>query len=542
MKKQNRLVIFVVTLASLALSLFVLYTPIPRDSQTGFSAVKAASYIETISREPHSVYDPEAHEKVRMYLKNKLETFVGAANIAEMDYTPEEVGHETAPGIRNLLATIPGDSETGILLVAHYDSAGRIGHSGELGRSYGAADAGYGLATNLEIARLYGRRHLRNTIYLLFTDAEETGMHGAEMAAREAELMSKVGFVVNLEARGVDGPVYMFETSVKNEKVVDFYRRANLPVSYSLATAVYRVMPNATDFTRFLTAGKQGINFAVLGGLSHYHSPLDNYAAIDLSSIQHYGAQVVPLVEAFVTDAAYSDPVYFSGDEDSVFFTILPNVFIAYSESAGRVLSLVMLALFAAFVVYLSVRKKLKPLAIVKYLGLIFASIAAFAVFGVYLSKLIAFIGRTTWSLTYVRMNGTGLPVVLTILATVGALGWLAQKKTAPGDRRALMLAGIFLNLVLATVTGFVLSGASFLFFVPALIGFVSLLVAEFAKNRIVSHVSYSQNILWNMLLMVPILYSLFLALTVGGLTALLVVLILDLSVVIPSVLMQAEL
>jgi len=542
MKKYNKLVVFVVTLASLALGLFVLYTPIPRAAEAGFSAIKAASYIEAISREPHSVDDPAAHESVRLYLKNMLETFVGAANVAEMDYTAEELGRKAPYGIRNLLGTIPGDSGTGILLVAHYDSRGFIGRNGELGRSYGAADDGYGLATILEIARLYGRRHLRNSIYLLFTDAEEAGMHGAVAAARETELMSKVGFVVNLEARGVDGPVYMFETSPKNEKVIDFYRRADLPVSYSLATAVYRVMPNATDFTHFLAAGKQGINFAVLGGLSHYHSPLDNYTAIDLSSIQHYGAQVVPLVEAFATDSAYSDPEYFSGDEDSVFFTILPNVFIAYSESAARALHLLMLALFAAFVAYLSIRKELKPLAIVKYLGWILVSIAAFAVLGAFLSKLVAFLGKTTWSLTYVRTSGAGLPVVLAILATAGTLGWLAKKKVAAADRRALMLAGVFLNLVLATATGIILSGGSFLFFVPALIGFVSLLAAEFAKNRIVSHVFYSQNILWNMLLMIPILYSLFLALTVGGLAALLVVLILDLSIVVPSMLMQAEL
>ena len=49
------------------------------------------------------------------------------------------------------------------------------------------------------------------------------------------ELYKNVNFVVNLEARGIKGPALMFETSSNNEKVIDLYKKANLPVSYSLA-------------------------------------------------------------------------------------------------------------------------------------------------------------------------------------------------------------------------------------------------------------------------------------------------------------------
>lgn len=540
--KSNRLIVFVITLVSFLLSTFVLYTPIPRFSTEEFSAVRAASYIEAISREPHSVFDPDAHETVRQYLIDTVSGFVGAENVLEMNYTKEELGHDTDYGIQNILATIPGTSDTGILLVAHYDSRGHIGRAGELGRSYGAADDGYGLATMLEIARLYGDRTIQNTIYLLFTDAEETGLFGAEMAAKETWLMEKVGFVVNLEARGVDGPAYMFETSVNNRKVVDFYRQAELPVSYSLATAVYTVMPNSTDFTEFLAIGKQGVNFAVLKGLYNYHTPFDNYTAISLTSIQHYGSQIVPLVETFVSDPAYASPEAFEDTTNSVFFTILPNVFVAYSEPLAIALNLGFLVLFVLFVTYLELRKKRTVLSMLQQILWIFGAIALFAVVGLVASKLIAFLGKTTWSLTYVRMTGTELPTLLILLATTAFLFRAIQKKVVGDDQKALMLSGIFLNLFFATLTGFVLSGASFLFFVPAAVGLLSLIVLEFVPNKALRHIALAQNIVWNLLLLVPILSSLFLALTVGGLLALLVLLIINLTVVLPSVSLQLAL
>ena len=544
MKNRNLLIVLCVSVLSLVLSAFVLYTPIPTASTEGFSAVEAAAHIAEISRAPHSVLETEtvAHEEVRAYIKEQLEGYVGAANVVETTYAAADVsadvGKDVEYDVTNLLAVIPGDSPVGILLVAHYDSRGHIGRAGELGRSYGAADDGYGIAVLLEIARLYGDRDLTNTIYILATDAEETGLYGAHMAAQEG-FMANVGFIINLEARGIDGPAYMFETSVDNVEVLNFYRHAELPVSYSIATAVYTVMPNSTDFTEFLKVGKQGINFAVLKGLFYYHTPHDEYINIDLSSIQHYGAQIVPLVEEFVTNLEYSDVHHFEGDQNAIFFTLFPNVFISYTETAGLVLTIVFLLLAIALVVWLTIKKELKPLAILKYVAVILGVLIAWGLIGVLLSKLIAWFGKTTWSLTYVRMTGTEIPVLVILIACLADLFMHMKKSISKAETVALMFAGIFLNLILALATGLILSGASFLFFIPAAIGILSLAVRTFVKNRIVEHVALSQNILWNALIAVPLLYSLYLALTVGGLAALLVILIIDASVWLPAVRLQ---
>ena len=542
MKKKNLLVASSVLFVSLVLSLFVLYTPTPSSDAEGFSAVHAASYISEISRDPHALSDEQAHEEVRLYLKDKLEEFVGVANVEEMDYTAEEVGDDCEYPIRNLLATIPGTSDTGILLVAHYDSRGHIGRAGELGRSYGAADDGYGLATLLEIARLYGQRTLENSIYILMTDGEEVGLYGARMAAQETTLMDNVGFVINVEARGVQGAAYMFETSINNEKVIDFYQNAQRPVSYSLATAVYTVMPNLTDFTEFLAVGKQGVNFAVLDGLYYYHTPFDNFTNINLSSIQHYGEQIVPLVEEFVTDAQYADVDYFVGTQNQVFFNLLPGVFVAYSETWAVILNFIVLALFIGLIVFLMIKKQLHPLGLLKQTGFMFGGIMVSVLVGLFASKLMAFFGKVPWSITYVRMQGTEIPTLLIMLGALIGFGFLVRKflKTKE-DKVGMMLAGIGMNLLLATATGFILSGASFLFLIPALCGVVSLILDTFFKNKIVKHVAFSQNMFWNVLILVPILFSLFLALTVGGLLALLLIMTLFASTMIPSFFLQLD-
>lgn len=543
MSKPNGLIVALTATVATLLSFFVLLTPIPSASADGFSAVAAASYISEISKEPHATSDEEAHERVRLYLKDTLSAFIGASNVTEMNYDKDLVGDGCEYDIKNLLGVIQGSSDTGILLVAHYDSRGHIGRAGELGRSYGAADDGYGLATMLEVARLYGNKSLTNSIYLLFTDGEETGLYGARMAATETALMDKIGFVINIEARGIQGAAYMFETSVKNDKVIEFYRYAALPVSYSLATAVYTVMPNMTDFTEFLAIGKAGVNFAVLDGLYYYHTPLDKFDNINLSSIQHYGEQIVPLVEEFVNNAKYSTPNYFTGTSDHVFFTLFPNIFINYSETFAIILNFIILAALIGLIVMLIMSKRITALGTLKQTGYVFGALTIAAIFGLLASRLIAFIGRVPWSLTYVRMQGTELPTLLIMgLVTIGV--WFALKKWhgTPAKKTELLIAGTTVNLLLAILTGFVLSGASFLFMIPALLSVIALWVQTLCKKHFIKHIAFGLVTFISILLALPILYSLFLALTVGGLLALLVILVLFLAVVIPSAQLQLTL
>ena len=544
--KKSKIITISIILASLLLSMFVLFTPIPNsEDESVFNTKIAIEHIAEISREPHSVFDPVAHEDVRLYLKEQLEEYVGASNVTEYHYDSSEFedsdGNPIEYDIDNLLAVIPGNSDTAILIVAHYDSRGHIGRTGELGNSYGAADDGYGLAVLLEIARLYGDRDLENTIYILMTDGEETGLFGASKAAEEP-FMDNVGFVINIEARGVKGPAYMFETSVNNDKVIDFYKNADLEVSYSLATAVYTVMPNSTDFTEFLAVDKQGVNFAVLNGLFNYHTPYDNLTYINPSSIEHYGVQIIPMIEEFTTNEIYSDVEYFVGDSNQVFFTFLPGIFISYGEGFGTVLHIlffVVLLVFMGFVVY---KKQTTITHILKALGISFGLIVVAVIDGSIVARIIAFISKVPYNLTYVRTSIGDIPSLLTLVCLfLGSLYLYNSFVKSKEMKIALIGVGAFINLLLAVVTGLVLSGASFLFLIPGFSGIILVAMMTVCRSNKVKKILVGIIIFINILIITPILYSLYLALTIGGLLALGAILVFYIFVLVPAITISNE-
>ena len=278
--RNKGIILFLSIILSIVLGVTSLYTPRPKSEDSGFSTEIAKEHIKEISKEVHSIQEPEALGRVREYILNELK---------ELGLEPEVFtyeGVESSKGgiydINNIYAKIDGkNGEDGsyIMLASHYDSSPKK-RSGEDGESKGAADAGYGVSTILEIVRIIKEsgQELENGIKILITDGEEMGLMGAkEEMNNNFDLYENVNFVVNLEARGIKGPALMFETSNNNKKVIDLYKKANLPVSYSLAADVYNKMPNGSDFTEFKNAGLPGINFAVLNDLDYYHTKNDNY-------------------------------------------------------------------------------------------------------------------------------------------------------------------------------------------------------------------------------------------------------------------------
>ena len=537
----------------------ILITPAPSADTQGFSAQNALSYLQEIAKQPHSVFDTEAHENVRLYIKQTL-TDMGL-NVEEHNWAKEDLDYmgalnsdntldKTKPityDIKNLWVTIPGKSQTGVLLMAHYDSRGHSARAGELGNSYGAADDGFGVVTLLEIARLYSQvpsDQLETSIYICFTDAEETGMYGSLQESLTNEIVkNNVNFVINVEARGVAGPAYMFETSKNNIKVVDLYAKANLPMTYSVATAVYSVMTNFTDFTSMLDIGKQGINFSTLDNINYYHVPSDNLSNISTSSMQHYGSQIMPILKEYTSNAKYADINYFDATQDAVFFNVLPGVLARYSETAAIVFTLLGIAVFAVALVFMIIRRKISAKRFGVAMAVVLASVVGAALVGFVISYLTALIVGNPWNLTYLRVNGAGVPFALTFILVLAGELLFCFKKIGKSQTSATeyLTAGVAWNLLFATVTTFALAGASFLFFWPALLGAVVLLVRAFTENGIASHVLCSVTNAIALLIFVPLLYSLFIAVTAGGLLALALLFAFALSVVLPASFLQSN-
>ena len=266
--------------------------PLPASAQASeFSAERAFSHVEQIAERPHPVGSP-ANAEVRDYLVGQLEDLGLRPTVQEATSARTKEGTASIARVHNIHARIPGSSPTGhVVLVAHYDS---------VPRGPGAADDGAGVAAILEIARaITSSSPPRNDIDIVFTDAEEPWLLGAQAFVRESPLDPQRSVVLNLEAGGTSGPALMFESSPDNATLIPALASAQRPLAGSGWEACYQLLPNDTDFTVFRDAGFAGMNFSLVEGSARYHTPEDSPANLDPASLQHMGATVLATAHHF---------------------------------------------------------------------------------------------------------------------------------------------------------------------------------------------------------------------------------------------------
>lgn len=463
----------VVFIAAVTLGISVLFTPVPREgADTEFSAYRAAQHIKEISMAPHTINDQGELQRIRGYLKEQLET-LGCA----VEFRPYTI--EGYPQVTDVFATMKGTTDNdALLLVAHYDSNPGKG-VGEASGSHGAADDAYGVSVILETLRaVRSAGEVQNTIYVLFTDGEETDMLGAEGAAQDATFIGlNAKAVINVESRGLRGPAIMFETSVNNEAIFKFYaQRTGGPATWSLASDVYRIMPNFTDFTSFINKGMQGLNFSNLDSLSENHTPLDRYENIDLSAIQGYGDQMLPVVSGFAFDNL---PQTFEAQGDMTFFTLINGVLISYPGSFNYVLLALSIIATAAYIILAARKNMLKPSRLLFALTAVGLALAAAAA-----GEIISFLLSLIFGIPFKPTNMPQIPfqggIAIITVALIGiALFFIIRSLMKKGWRYEELVGGTLIAfLVMQAVFTFALPGGTFLFSWGCLAGSVFAIAA----------------------------------------------------------------
>jgi len=231
-------------------------------------------------------------------------------------------------------------TDNGVLFMAHYDSVPDCP---------GAADDMVSVCALLEALREQSGKPRANAMYFLFTDGEELGLLGANrFVSRHPEMRGRIELVVNFEARGNTGGLQMFESSRNDYAMARLFGRLDLhPIATSITPAVYRIMPNDTDLTVFLKDGYRGMNFAVIGGVEHYHMPTDNFANLDKDSAYHY----LLTATAFADMAADLDFALLEATGDGVYFPFFPGNIVVMTVTAARVIAGVLLVLAVLWIV-----------------------------------------------------------------------------------------------------------------------------------------------------------------------------------------------
>ena len=305
------------------------------NAQGQFDAARAKARLAFIlgDQRPHPA-DSAADDQVRARLVATL-TQMGLEPILRDQFACNELFKQrgiSCTRVRNVVAVLGPSAGRALLLNAHYDSV-PVGP--------GASDDGMGVATLLEVASSLKDQPLKRPVILLFNEGEELGLVGARAFLADP-LSRNVDRLLNLEARGVRGPVNMFETSRPNGVPIGIFAAAvKHAAANSLSTDVYRLMPNYTDVNSFAERGWLTLNLAPIGNETRYHSPGDDVAALDPATLQHMGDQTLALAQALANG---TPPVKV---DNRIFMDVSGQMFIAIPMAAGVALLALLLVGFA---------------------------------------------------------------------------------------------------------------------------------------------------------------------------------------------------
>lgn len=315
--------IFIIALTILSVRALHAPQPLPATApENEFSAERALIHVREIAAVPHPLGSPE-DGAARNYLVAQL-TRLGLQPQIFPSLGVEPNPRQIIAGKTNdIVGRLPGTaSGPAIILMAHYDS---------VYRAPGAGDDASGVASILEILRaLKHGPPIQHDVITLFTDGEEAGLLGAEAFAHSHPWMKDAGLILNFEARGNRGPSLLFETSQNNRPLIEIVARvAPYPIGSSLFYELYKILPNDTDFTVFRPAGIPGLNFAFGEGLEAYHSPLDTPDHLSLASFQHHGSYGLALTRYF---GQVDLTALRNSRDDDVFFDWFGSRLVTYSQ------------------------------------------------------------------------------------------------------------------------------------------------------------------------------------------------------------------
>ena len=489
-----RAVLTLLWLAGLTLAaLWQLQPPSPRPPNADpahFSAGRALFHVRALAVLPHPIGTP-AHDAACDYILRQLHLIgikgqVRAANVvADRWQRPYR-----AASVRNVFVRLPGSEgqgRSGLLLVAHYDS---------VPTGPGASDDTASASALLETARALMRDRAAHgpppgDIALLWTDAEEPGLMGARAFTQQPPFpLSPPPIVLNFEARGVSGPSLMFETGPENATLVrEYAHAAPQPTASSLFYAVYKILPNDSDFTEFRKAHLRGLNFAFIDGLARYHTALDDTVHVGAGSLQQQGDIMLGMARRRGDTSLVSVAQADAASPDAIYFNVTRSTLAIYPEAWAAPLACLATLLTIALLVC-----GLRPGCWTgrSLVGGVLCSLAAVIVAagaGLLAARLMTNFTSSPRSTLYagsLTLSGT---ILLALGLTWALWTWLAPpaRQTAQSAKRpspdtsaidSIMAGAMLLWLALTWLTTLRLTGGSYLFAWPLLFALAASIVS----------------------------------------------------------------
>ena len=354
---------------------------------SSFSAQRAKQHVLAIAQQPHPNGSDEAN-KVEGYILQELSSFginaevqtenitsTGSNIIILQNKTQTENTSVNSSTIecKNIVAMIEGtDNQDAVLLSAHYDSKEN---------SPGASDDGIGVATLLETARaLKAGPALKNTIILLFTNPEETGLQGARAFVSDDALAKEVRVTWNVDAGGLKGPAFLITTSENNSWFIGELSKATHGIIADGSIQTFET--SSSDFDIFNKSGYIAAAYGMTQD-NRNHSPQDNILNFQDESLQQIGNTTLQFVRYFgniqlpdvtlqpvgnsnILSVPYNGGIQLpvvsknqnAGSADATYFTIPQLFMFSYPVVAALPISIVIVLIFG-FAIWFGFKNKL---------------------------------------------------------------------------------------------------------------------------------------------------------------------------------------
>ena len=467
---------------------------------TNFDQKNISTHIEKLSENgPRSIIHKEANDKAIEYIVSQVEGWgvvngdtVDAPAYMLQDYVAtDETGRYQNFYLKNVIVHIPANAKdtTGeaVMFMGHFDSV-------PMGQ--GSSDDGVACATMLEAIRYYLDKMnngytLTNDLVFCFVNGEEYNLFGSRAFMNEFKgfnnIVSRIKFGTNLESRGTNGTVIMFETAANNYETIQLFAEINKSAfTCSIATLVYDTMPNSTDFSSFKEV-YQGFNMANIGGGENYHT--QNDCPENVGDV--YMSQQAQIVDAIIEKlGSYDLDLLYNAEESAIFFSYLNLTTVVYDHTAAVVIAIIGIALLAANIVLSAVCRKQKnmgktakaTLAIV--VGLVLSAGVTYLFY--YLFQLVAvlfgvinihMVGTITYSNAAIVI-GIGLTALaISVITTHFATKWLKI------ERRDMTRAFAYIHAFLGIVLSFVLPEAAYLFIFSGIFLLINELLITLVKK-----------------------------------------------------------
>ncbi len=430
-----------------------------------FSVQRAFSHVEALAKEPHYV-GSAAHREARNYIVSQLEK-MGLLVQTQEAYSLNNKGLITRP--QNILSRIEGSGNgKALLLLTHYDSA--------MHSSHGASDAASGVATILESVRAYlasGKKPV-NDIILLFTDAEELGLNGADIFVEEHPWAQDVGLALNFESRGSGGNPFMFlETNGGNRALLEEFMQAGVeyPVTNSLVYSVYKMLPNDTDLTVLREQGDiNGFNFAFIDDHYDYHTATDTPENLDINTLAHQGSYLMPLLNYFSEKPIEE----MASEEDLVFFNIPIFDLVMYPYSWIWPMLVLGVIAFLAVLVYGFYKKHLQVSAVFKGFLPLLIALTLSGLLGYGLWKLALFLYPQYLEMEHGFTYNGYYYIAAVIFLSLAVVFYTYNRFRKPENSADLFVAPVFFWILLSLLTAVFLKGAAY-FIIPVFFGIIQL-------------------------------------------------------------------